>query len=77
MLGLGQQVDRDDERVGVLVGDDEDLGGPGEQVDADLAEQLALGLGDVGVARAGDQVDRPMVSVPRAMAATACTPPRT
>ena len=36
---------------------DEDLGRPGEQVDADLAEQLALRLGDVGVAGTGDEVD--------------------
>ena len=35
-----------------VVGDDQDLGRAGEQVDADLAEQLPLGLGDVGVARA-------------------------
>ena len=57
MLGLAEQVDRDDERVGVLVGDDQDLGRAGEQVDADLAEQLPLGLGDVRVAGAGEQVD--------------------
>ena len=37
-----------------VVGDDQDLGRAGEQVDADLAEQLPLGLGDVGVARTGD-----------------------
>ena len=56
VLGLAQQVDRDDERVGVLVGDDQDLGRTGEQVDADLAEQLPLRLGDERVAGAGDQV---------------------
>ena len=39
------------------VGDHQDLGGPGDHVDADLAEHLALGLGDVGVARADDLVD--------------------
>ena len=42
--------------VGAVVGDDRDLGRAGEQVDADLAEELALGLGDVGVARADDDV---------------------
>ncbi len=52
VLGLAEQVDRDDERVGLVVGDDQDLGRAGEEVDADLAEQLALGLGHVGVARA-------------------------
>lgn len=50
MLGLGQQVDCDHERVRVLVRDHQDLGGPGEQVDADLTEQLTLGLGHVRVA---------------------------
>lgn len=58
VLGLRQQVDGDGERVGGVVGDDQDLGRPGEQVDADLAEQLPLGLGDVGVARPGQHVDR-------------------
>ena len=43
--------------IGVVVGDDEDLRRSGEQVDADLAEQLTLGLGDVGVARSGEEVD--------------------
>ncbi len=52
-----EQVDRDHERVGVLVGDDQHLGRPGEQVDADLAEQLPLRLGDIGVAGARDQID--------------------
>ena len=57
MLGLAEQVYRDHEGVGVLVGNHQDLSRAGEQVDADLAEQLALGLGDVGVTRAGEQVD--------------------
>jgi hypothetical protein len=57
VLGLAQQVNCHDERVGVLVGDHQDLGRAGQQVDTDLAEQLPLGLGDVGVARAGQQVD--------------------
>jgi hypothetical protein len=41
-----------------LVGDHQRLGGAGEQVDADPAEQLALGLGDKGVAGADQHVDR-------------------
>ena len=42
----------------VVVGDDGDLGRPGEQVDPNPAEQLALGLGDIGVAGADDHVGR-------------------
>ncbi len=57
MLGLGQQVDRDHERIGRVVGDDQDLGGPGEQVDAHFAVELPLGLGHVGIPGTGDQVD--------------------
>ena len=45
------------EGVGRLVGDDQDLGGPGEQVDAHLAVELPFGLGHVRVPRPGDQVD--------------------
>ena len=41
-----------------LVGDDQRLGRPGQQVDADAAEQLALGLRHIGVAGADDHVDR-------------------
>ena len=40
------------------VGDDEDLGRPGDHVDADAPEDPALGGGDKGVAGAGDLVDR-------------------
>jgi hypothetical protein len=57
VLGLRQQVDSDGERVGALVGQHEDLRRAGEQVDAHLAEQLALRLGHVGVARTGQEVD--------------------
>ena len=41
-----------------LVGDDQRLGRAGEQIDADAAEQLPLGLGHVGVAGADEHVDR-------------------
>ena len=59
MLGLAQQVGGAELAVGAdLVGDDQRLGRAGEQVDADAAEQLALGLGDEGVARADQDVDR-------------------
>ena len=58
MLGLRQQVGRDPPGVVVPVGDHEDLGGAGDEVDADLAEHAALGGGDIGVAGPGDLVDR-------------------
>jgi hypothetical protein len=57
VLGLGEQVDGHDEGVRVLVSDDEHLGGAGEEVDADLSEELALGLGDEGVAGPRQHVD--------------------
>src|SRR5262249_61905739 len=38
------------------VGEDDDLGGAGDGVDADAAEDLALGLCHVGVAGADDAV---------------------
>ena len=42
---------------GAGVGGDDHLGGAGDHVDADVAEDEALGRGDVGVARADDLVD--------------------
>ena len=44
VLGLPDKIDRDDLRVGRLVGDDRDLGRAGEDVDADLAEQRCAWL---------------------------------
>ena len=58
MLGLAQQVGRAHLGVGRIVGDDEDLGRAGEQIDADPAVKLALGLGDIGVAGTDQHVDR-------------------
>ncbi len=58
MLGLAEHVGRDESWVGRLVGDHQHLGRAGEQIDADAAEQLALGLGHVGVARPDQHVDR-------------------
>ena len=52
VLGLAEQVGRDEPWVGRLVGDHQHLGRAGQQIDADAAEQLALGLGHVGVAGA-------------------------
>ena len=49
VLGLSKQVGCDHLRRGRVVGDDRDLGGTGEHVDADPPEQLALCLCHVSV----------------------------
>ena len=58
MLGLAEQVSGDPVRIGGGIGDDEDFRRPGNRVDADPAEDLALGFGDPGVAGADNLVDR-------------------
>ena len=58
MLGLAEQIGRADFAVDRVVGDDQRLGRPGEEIDADAAEQLPLGLRDIGIARPDDHVDR-------------------
>ena len=58
MLGLAQQIGGADFAVDAVVGDDQRLGRAGEQVDADAAEQLALGFRHIGIAGADDHVDR-------------------
>ncbi len=58
VLGLGEQVEDGVGRAGVAPGHDDDVARAGQAVDPDPAEDLALGLGDPGVARAGDHVDR-------------------
>ena len=58
MLRLAEQIGGDQSRVGGGVGDDQHLGRPGEQIDPDAPEQLALGLGDERVAGPDQHVDR-------------------
>ncbi len=58
VLGLSDQIDGGHFGIAGIVGDDQRLGGTGQQIDADASEQLALGFGDVGVAGADDHVDR-------------------
>src|SRR5215203_227005 len=58
MFGLPEEVGGQKGRVGCLVGDDGDLGGSGQEVYAHPPEELALGFGDVGVARPDYHVDR-------------------
>ena len=58
MLGLGQQVGGDPVGIVAAVGDDQHFRRAGDHVDADGAEDLALGRRDIGVAGADDLGDR-------------------
>ena len=58
VLGLRQQIGGDPAGIAGVVGDDEHFRGAGDHVDADLAEHLPLGGGDIGVAGADDFGDR-------------------
>ena len=58
VLGLGQQIDRHAARIVGRVGEHHHLRRAGDAVDADAAEHLPLGLGDIGVAGADDAIDR-------------------
>ena len=57
MLGLAEQIGGADLAVDAVVGDHQRLGRSGEQVDADAAEQLALGFRHIGIAGPDDHVD--------------------
>ncbi len=57
MFGLAEQVGGADFAVDAVVGDDQRFGRAGQKIDPDAAEQLALGLGHIGVAGADDHVD--------------------
>ena len=57
MLGLADQVDGDEPRVGAGVGDDEDLGGAGLGIRPHQPGDGALGRCDEVVAGTGDDVD--------------------
>ena len=57
MLGLAEQVGGDVRRVRGLVGEDQDLGGPGLGVDADLALEQPLRGDRPDRARPGHEVD--------------------
>src|SRR5437016_11394844 len=58
MFCLAQEVSRTDLSVYGFICDDEGLGWPGDQVDADASEKLTLGLGYKGIARTYDHRDR-------------------
>ena len=76
VLGLGKQVGGDPGGVVLAVGDDQDFRRPGDHVDADGAEDAALGGGHVGVAGARRSWSTgAIVSVPKARAPMAWAPP--
>ena len=54
MLGLRQQIGGDPAGIAGVVGDHQHFRGAGDHVDADLAEHLPLGGGDIGIAGADD-----------------------
>jgi hypothetical protein len=58
VLGLGQQVGRNPVGPGRFVGNHQHLGRPGNHVNADSPEHLALGFGHIGIARPDDLGDR-------------------
>ena len=64
MLGLAEQVGGDPVGVGAFVGHHENLRWSGDGIDTNRPENLALGLGDIGIAGADNLVDRRKVSSP-------------
>ena len=77
MLGLADQVCRDELRHGRAVGDHDDFARAGDAVDVDRAVDVPLGQRDEEIARPDDLVDRlqPDRSRPKASDATPCAPP--
>ena len=65
MLGLAQQVGHDHLGIGGVVGDHQYLGRAGQQVDADAAVKLALGLGDIGISGPDQHVDGTDIAGPQ------------
>ncbi len=57
VLPLGEQVEGDQLGIGSAVRDHDEVARPGKAVDPDLPEDLALGLLDVEVAGAHDDID--------------------
>ena len=57
VLGLGKEVHRHPLGIGLAVAHDDDLGRPGNHVDAHNAEHQALGSGDVDISRSDNLID--------------------
>ena len=47
VFGLTQQIRRQNMRIGGFIGDDQYLGRSGQQIDADIAENLPFGFGHI------------------------------
>ena len=79
MLGLAEQVGRDQARIGAGVGDDQQLARARRHVDRGAAGQrgdIGLGFGDPGIARARKSWRHAGMSpAPKARAAIAWAPP--
>ena len=58
VLGLADEIGRDNGRVGASICDNCDLRWPGEDINADGAEQHALCLGDEFVAGTDEDIGR-------------------
>ncbi len=58
MLGLAEQIGGDPFRIVLAIGDHQNFRRAGDAIDADLAEDFALGGCDIGIAGADDLVDR-------------------
>jgi hypothetical protein len=54
---LGDEIGGDPGGIGRAIGNDQHFGGARDGIDADLAEDLALGGSDIGIAGADDLVD--------------------
>ena len=54
VLGLGQKIGGNPRGIAGLVGDNQHFARPRDHIDADRAEHLPLGCGDIGVARSHD-----------------------
>lgn len=57
VFGLSEEVGGNPVGSSRAVGEDEDFAGAGEEIDGDLADELAFGFDDPGVARAEDFAD--------------------
>ena len=77
MLSLAEKVGGTKLAVHCVVGDHQRLGGAGQQVEADAAEELALASATKALPGPTSMSTASMLPVPSAMAPTAWMPPST